>query len=295
MPKIKKICCLLIACLCFYFLDVSAQGVNVIAPSKKATPTTPDKHRKTGGQTTVKIGKKRKDKEKSNTPTQTTSQKPKPKPVPKPTPSPKPSTTTKPAPTPTPKPKPKPPTSGWLDGYEWVDLGLPSGTLWAKCNVGAARPEEYGYYFGFNEAIPYDPDGVRYGTITNRVIGDAASEYWGDNWETPDLEQFEELNKYCTFRWENRNGTYGVKVSGKNGASIFMPAAGTLLIDGIIEIDEVGTYWSSTREDMGRNREGYLLSFVDGGQALDWEYLYCGLSVRPVVAVDVDFDDDDDY
>lgn len=148
------------------------------------------------------------------------------------------------------------------DTHEYVDLGLPSGTLWATCNVGASKPEESGDYFAWGETLPkscYDWHTYKYnnynykteseydymyyltkyciteddGKVDNKTeleaIDDAATANWGSNWQTPDLEQFKELvnGEYTTTTWTDRNGFNGIKVISKiNGRSIFLPASG---------------------------------------------------------------------
>ena len=143
-----------------------------------------------------------------------------------------------------------------------IDLGLPSGTKWACCNVGAGRPEEFGDYFAWAETEPkddYDYNTYRYFESTSykptKYTGnetgyngfkdglsvllpedDAATVNWGSNWQTPSADQLEELvnDNYttCEYMWEGEKYTsylYGVKITSKiNGNSIFMPAAGVM-------------------------------------------------------------------
>ena len=175
------------------------------------------------------------------------------------------------------------PVSGWVDDYEWVDLDLPSGTKWATCNVGADDPEDIGYYFGWRETSPFDPSGVLYGTISESERGDAASEYWSENWRIPTYEELSELKRCCRWKWTNRYGVYGAEITGRNGASIFLPASGTLLNDCYIDINSKGTYWSSTPDNQNPDREAYILVIDDRGLHYDWDYLYCGLTIRPVL------------
>ena len=141
-------------------------------------------------------------------------------------------------------------------GHEWVDLGLPSGTLWATCNIGANSPEEYGDYFAWGETEPKDDYSI--GTYkyskgsedsftkycTNGEFGyngytdelmellpedDAATANWGSDWQMPSLEQCYEL---CSMKNVNKefttyNGVYGCMLTSKsNGKSIFFPATG---------------------------------------------------------------------
>ena len=139
--------------------------------------------------------------------------------------------------------------------HEWVDLGLPSGTLWATCNVGANAPEEYGDYFAWGETAPkyyyswstykwYKSD-ANYSGFTKYCIyssncyngftdgkteldpaDDAATANWGSGARMPSMEQIDELVNNCTWQWTRRNGVNGRLVTGLNDNSIFLPAAG---------------------------------------------------------------------
>ena len=154
------------------------------------------------------------------------------------------------------------------DPHEWVDLGLPSGTLWATCNVGADSPEEYGDYFAWGETAPkeyYDWDNYKwcdgtyytltkyctnadYGTVDNKVelepVDDAASVNWGSSWRMPTTEQQNELCENCTWEWETRNGVNGQLVYGPNGKTIFLPAAGVYRVGMLWWASTDGQYWS---------------------------------------------------
>ena len=155
--------------------------------------------------------------------------------------------------------------------YEWVDLGLPSGTLWATCNVGANSPEDYGEYFAWGETAPkgtyywsnYKWCKGSYTTLTKyctvAVYGynefvdnkteldpqdDAAYVNCGPLWRTPTKAQIDELRDKCTWLWTTQNGVNGGLVTGPNGASLFLPAAGerwyNILDDGV---GSGGYYW----------------------------------------------------
>lgn len=140
--------------------------------------------------------------------------------------------------------------------HEYVDLELPSGTLWAACNVGASKPEEYGDYFAWGETTPkneYSYSNYKwcngsnktftkyctsssYGTVDNKIEldpdDDAATINWGGNWRIPTEEQIKELynSSYTTTEWTTLNGISGRMItSKKNGKNIFLPAAGYYL------------------------------------------------------------------
>ena len=152
--------------------------------------------------------------------------------------------------------------------YEWVDLGLPSGTLWATCNVGANSPEDFGDYFAWGETVPkdvYDKSTYKwciwssasndytllskYSYLTGKKeldqADDAAYINWGPAWRMPSWEQTEELS-LCTISWITMNGVKGLLLTGPNGNSIFLPAAG--MRDGTIHQYKglIGQYWSRT-------------------------------------------------
>ena len=156
-----------------------------------------------------------------------------------------------------------------IDEHEWVDLGLPSGTLWATCNVGANAPEEYGDYFAWGETEPkdyYDWSNYKwcngslnsltkyctksiYGTVDGKteldLDDDAANVNWGSSWCMPTLEQMQELCDSCTWQWTTLNGVMGRLVIGPNGNSIFLPASGGFSSQ-VFNDGRFGYYWSRT-------------------------------------------------
>ena len=197
--------------------------------------------------------------------------------------------------------------------HEWVDLGLPSGTLWATCNVGASSPEEYGDYFAWGEIKPkndYSDRTYKYGNgsyytmtkyCTNRDCGtvdnkeelepsdDAATANWGSGWQMPSEEQCDELynSGYTTTTWTTLNGKYGRKITSKsNGNSIFLPAAGyrddTSLYYAVYYAGSVGDYWSRSLFTSD-SYYAYDLGFNSSSiYAYYYGYRYYGRSVRPV-------------
>ena len=123
------------------------------------------------------------------------------------------------------------PSTGYLNGHEWVDLGLPSGTKWATCNVGASTPEGYGNYYAWGETKPkklYNNDNYTYSGKSTILPAnaDAATVNWGNGWRLPTEEDFIELKEKCTHQYEEYNGIKGRRYTGPNGKSIFLPAAG---------------------------------------------------------------------
>ena len=182
------------------------------------------------------------------------------------------------------------------DEHEWVDLGLPSGTLWATCNVGANSPEEYGDYFAWGETKPktkydsstyFDSDYLKYKNSDGKTVlapeDDAATVNWGSGWQMPNLDQMKELNNsdYTTEEWTTQNGVNGRKVTSKsNGNSIFLPAAGYCKSD-LYHAGSRGYYWSSSLYPY-LDSDAYYQSFDSGGWGYSIYDRFSGQSVRPV-------------
>ena len=156
---------------------------------------------------------------------------------------------------------------------DWVDLGLPSGLLWATRNVGASSPEDYGDYFAWAETQPksyYDWDTYTYtcgdyydmtkycnysgygcnGYADNLTIlqagDDAATAKWGSGWRTPTEEEWRELLDHCTSVWTTQNGVRGRRFTGSNGNTLFLPAAGCRWDGNLNNAGRDGDYWSSS-------------------------------------------------
>ena len=136
-----------------------------------------------------------------------------------------------------------------VNGHEYVDLALPSGLKWATCNIGASKPEAYGSCFAWGETKPkYEytqANSVTYGKDMDDISGnaqyDAAIVNWGDGWRMPTKDDMQELLDNCIWEWIIYKGIRGYNVTGINGNSIFLPAAGYkgASCNG-------GEYWSST-------------------------------------------------
>lgn len=154
-------------------------------------------------------------------------------------------------------------TTGTENGYEWVDLGLPSGVKWATCNVGASAPEGSGNYYSWAETSPkFDYSMSTYFMATNSPFGvtynpfhvgdiagteyDAATENWGGKWQMPSRDDAQELIDNCTMEWTEKYGTYGCEFTGPNGNSIFLVAAGhRSSSQSAYGKGEYGSYWTS--------------------------------------------------
>lgn len=169
-----------------------------------------------------------------------------------------------------------------------VDLGL--SVKWASCNVGANAPEEYGDYFAWGEISPkkeYTEDNcTTYGVPMSDIAGnpayDAATANWGGNWRMPTKDEIIELRKNCTWEWTSLNGVNGKRVTGPNGNSIFLPAAGSRFNNELAGDGSFGYYWGSTPSS-DDTHYAYILYFLYEYQSTNRYYRYFGLTVRPVL------------
>lgn len=190
--------------------------------------------------------------------------------------------------------------SGTIGGHDYVDLGLPSGTLWATCNLGASKPEEYGDYFAWGETQPKDSydwntyfdtsDGgktfSKYNFDGGKTVldleDDAAYKNWGKGWRMPSQAQIAELKDNCNWEWTSVNGVEGYVVqSKKNNSSLFLPAAGYRGGGSLYDAGSYGFYWSRSLYTSSSYDACYLLF---GSSGIYWFNFgrFFGLSVRPV-------------
>lgn len=187
-----------------------------------------------------------------------------------------------------------------MKNYGCVDLGLPSGTKWATCNVGATSPEEYGNYYAWGETTTkdtyswgtykYGSDPTKYNSTdkltTLEAADDAATANWGKEWRTPTSAEWQELIDNCTWNWIINYNETGVKgyifTSKTNGNTIFLPAAGYHLYADLCGVGIYGFYLSSSldTDDPYCARNAYFNSHTVWG---DIDSRYCGQSVRPVL------------
>ncbi|MCQ2191849.1 MAG: InlB B-repeat-containing protein [Paludibacteraceae bacterium] len=169
------------------------------------------------------------------------------------------------------------PVSGQIAEHDYVDLGLPSGTLWATYNVGATTPEEYGDYFAWGETKPKEDyswstykwcenkkvDAIHipqdftkyvvsseYGIVDNKMVleaeDDAATANWGADWRMPTFDEINELTENCEYSWIEVNGIKGAKFTASNGNFVFFPAAGNRYGSEIECSGQKGYYRSSS-------------------------------------------------
>lgn len=198
-------------------------------------------------------------------------------------------------------------SGGHANGHAYVDLGLPSGTLWATCNVGANTPEGYGNYYAWGETttkLTYNWSNYRYcngsyNTLTKycssssygnngftdnlttlQFSDDAARANWGSDWRIPTRAEWKELENNTTVTWTTQNGVCGRKFTASNGNSLFLPAAGyrddsSLYLDGAC-----GRYWSSLCTG---DRYAWYLNFNSGLCFMGYDDRDYGQSVRAVL------------
>ena len=199
----------------------------------------------------------------------------------------------------------------WRGGYftepikcECVDLGLPSGTLWATFNVGASRPEEYGDYYRFGELETRDYYGIDnynddYIPLLTPIIYksdsylaslkneyDVANVKWGNIWNMPSMKQIEELFCYCSAESELVNGVLCTKMTGPNGNFIYLPLNGYYSEDIIIGKATEGRYQCGEAiVSLDNNRRYNFITLKVNKDNVNYgvhEKAISGLGVRPV-------------
>lgn len=201
-----------------------------------------------------------------------------------------------------------------LDGHQYVDLALPSGTMWAGCNIGATSSLQYGSYFAWGEVKPkvntndYTVTKYKFNKVTaasswnitkysykldkKKVldeVDDAARANWGKNWKMPTKEQFDELKQHCEWTYGYVNNIYCYKVTGKNGNYILFPLPGEyspFLNEKASQNStksEKGFYWSCNLSDNYDSDVICLLLSVGGNSSVSFNSRVRGCSVRPVM------------
>ena len=203
---------------------------------------------------------------------------------------------------------------------EYVDLGLPSGLKWAKCNLGASKQSDYGDHYAWGETAPkkaynwttykwmqagqseskyitkytfadgqtggiwYDSSGAFIGD--NKTVldaaDDAATQQLGSPWRMPTIDEIQELLDNCTWTWTTQDGVNGYQVDGPNGNAIFLPASGYHRDgSGLRGAGIVGDYWSSSHSTV-YNSNALRLNFGSDSHDRDVHPRYYGFPVRPV-------------
>ena len=206
--------------------------------------------------------------------------------------------------------------------YKAIDLGL--SVKWATFNVGASKPEDYGAYYAWGETEEkenYDWSTYKwcngskntmtkycansdYGTVDNKTTldpeDDVAHVKWGGGWRMPTKAEQDELRNNCTWTWTTLNGVNGYTVTGPNGNSIFLPAAGSRMGTYHQEIGGYGRYSSSSLRLVGDGYSAYTLCISGSGPGWDIGRQYghcvrpvCSGSVAPVVNYTVSISSDE--
>lgn len=198
------------------------------------------------------------------------------------------------------------------DTHQWVDLGLPSGTLWATTNVDVDTPEGIGGYYAWGEIESKDHQGWdnykwcngKYNTLTKYCTtttygyngftdgkteldpeDDVASVKWGSEWRTPSREQMAELRTECTWQWTTSNGVKGYLGTSKhNNATIFLPASGYHFSSEIYSIGTIAYYWTRTLHASRSYYAYYFFFHQSGSQDLTYGNRNTGYNIRPVRA-----------
>lgn len=184
-----------------------------------------------------------------------------------------------------------------INGHKFIDLGLPSGLLWAKTNVGASMATETGDYYAWGEKdtkreyswTTYALRGVKhYEGGVLKAQDDVATVKWGQGCRIPTEAEFRELCKSCKWKWQT-SGTAGYIVTGPNGKSIFLPAAGHRDNDSHrerttpVNFGFNGSYWTSTDcTDPSYTTHASYLGFGADNVRPDHTDRYLGSSIRAV-------------
>lgn len=226
---------------------------------------------------------------------------------------------------------------------DWVDLGLPSGLLWGKCNLGGTSAGETNYFYAWGDTacrendfrwltyrftegdrVPETPSryasqSTDYGKLlkycTNAEYGkngladnltslqpedDAATLSWGTGARIPTSEEWKELKENTTQEWTTVDGIAGMLFKGRNGNSIFLPAAGYSSDGWLDGFGDMGSYWTSTlgNKDIEITNSSHdvvaTVPATYGAKSFDFNkinimgvttvYRYHGLSIRPVLS-----------
>ena len=197
--------------------------------------------------------------------------------------------------------------SGFAQDGEYVDLGLPSGLLWAKCNLGATTPEGYGNYYAWGETqtkreyrwatysygsdinhlikycdrSEYGLNGFTDNLTTLEALDDVATVVLGTGARIPTKAEWQELLDNTTAEWTTVNDVYGCKFTAANGNSLFLPAAGGRSGTELGGEGESGSYWSSSLRESFPYGARYMY-FYSNNQSLGSGDRRYGHSVRAV-------------
>ncbi|MBQ8045240.1 MAG: PEGA domain-containing protein [Bacteroidales bacterium] len=171
--------------------------------------------------------------------------------------------------------------------YDFVDLGL--SVKWATCNVGASVPEEYGHCYTWGETMFKDEYVLDNCTtcrdtineISGSATHDVARVNCGKKWRIPTKDEMAELKDRCQWTWTEKNGVKGYEITGPNGNTIFMPAAGNYMGSTRYNAGIGGLYWTATSPTTEKGNAYYLHFDVD--RNIISADRYYGLAIRPVI------------
>ncbi len=197
-------------------------------------------------------------------------------------------------------------------GYQgYVDLGLPSGLLWATCNIGANSPEIFGDYYAWGETqsknayswsnyqlcqgngysitkycydASYGNNGFTDNLMSLLTEDDAATANWGSDWRMPSRAEWQELYDNTTSAWTTLNGVNGRVFVSTNGNTLFLPAAGDYYGSEIISVGHGGYYYSKSLFT-GHPDEAYTFCVYSDELGIYISERFCGGSVRPVRSI----------
>ena len=179
-------------------------------------------------------------------------------------------------------------TKGSVAGHDWVDMGLPSGTRWATCNVDASKPSQPGKHYAWGETTvksSYTEANSKYnGKTVEDIAGtanDVAAVKWGNGWRMPTREQMAELVRYSNWDYVQLDGRWVVRLTSfRNNEVIYLPATGMMDGTKVDEPNGCGNYWTSTPSGTMCAHD-YIFGAALGemGQA----GRYYGFAVRPVL------------
>ncbi len=164
-----------------------------------------------------------------------------------------------------------------------IDLGLPSGTLWASCNLGAVRQEDNGSYFSWGELTAYDNNYTLNINSTLTSANDVATVYLGSGWRMPSHQELQELIEATNYEWTEVAGVNGLKFTSRKdpSQSLFLPTAGWMEGGILIRQGEMGAFWS--RDFASKPYELYASHSGDSIVVSNNDVPTIGQSVRPVV------------
>ena len=194
---------------------------------------------------------------------------------------------------------------GMETGHEYVDLGLPSGALWATCNIGATTDYESGLYFAWGEtdsresfsvqSYPYveseeipETGSPQYyfmniGESISATEYDVAQQNWGGFWRIPTVDEFSELIEQCQCEWKDDKKMTGLQITGPNGNSIFLLVnfPGNTVEPAVLG----GQYWTGMMSEENGTDLTYAMSmyFTGSDPRLTPDCRFKGKSIRAVI------------